>query len=155
MAGFENSQIDTKDLSDIYQYRPFMKRLGLARYEYTLRELFTGTCFFAYADRNNSTYASLFANYVIERLKSYGISTIRIYWQTDNGSEFPAKGGVRKKIRMNASHWKHCSTHVHRIQIRTINRNTKVDTMYLYLPNFRRILLANEKTFYILKMLEI
>ena len=96
MKFFENSQIDTKDLSDIYQYWPFIRRLGLPRYEYTLRELSTGACFFAYADRNNSTYASLFAQYVIEHLESYGISTIGIYWQTDNGSEFI--GSARKKI---------------------------------------------------------
>jgi transposase len=86
MKFFESSQVDTKDLSDIYQYYPFMRRLRLPRYEYTLRELSTGASFFAYADRNNSTYASHFASYV----------TVKIYWQTDNGSEFI--GSVRKKI---------------------------------------------------------
>jgi transposase len=96
MKFFENSQIDTKDLSDIYQYWPFMRRLRLPRYEFTLRELSTGACFFAYADQNNSTYAGLFAQYVIEHLKSYGIDTLNIVWQTDNGSEFI--GNVRKKI---------------------------------------------------------
>ena len=96
MNFFENSQIDTKDLSDIYQYWPFMRTLKLPRYEYTLRELSIGVTFYAYADENNSTYASLFAKYVIEHLKSYGIHTARIIWQTDNGSEFI--GSVRKKI---------------------------------------------------------
>lgn len=96
MKFFENSQIDTKDLSDIYQYWPLMRRLGLPRYEYTLRELSTGASFYAYANENNSTYARLFAKYVIEHLKSYGIETARIVWQTDNGSEFI--GSVRKKI---------------------------------------------------------
>jgi transposase len=96
MYFFENSQIDTKDLSDIYQYWPYMKRLGLPRYEYTLRELSTGAAYYAYAAENNSTYASLFAKYVIGHLKSYGISTARIMWQTDNGSEFI--GSVRKRI---------------------------------------------------------
>ena len=96
MGFFENSQIDTKDLSDIYQYWPFMKRIGLPRYEYTLRELSIGATFYAYANENNSTYASLFARYVIAHLKSYGIQTARIVWQTDNGSEFI--GSVRKKI---------------------------------------------------------
>jgi len=84
MLFFENSQIDTKDLSDIYQYWPYMKRLGLPRYEYTLRELSTGATFYAYANENNSTYASLFAKYVIEHLASYGINTLRTSWQTDN-----------------------------------------------------------------------
>lgn len=93
---FENNQVDTKDLSDICQYWPYMKRLGLPRYEYTLRELSLGATFYAYANENNSTYASLFAYYVIEHLKSYGINTSSITWQTDNGSEFI--GNVRKKI---------------------------------------------------------
>lgn len=96
MFFFEKSQIDTKDLIDIYQYWPYMKGLKLPRYEYTLRELSTGAAYYAYADENNSTYASLFATYVIEHLKSYGICTARISWQTDNGSEFI--GSVRKKI---------------------------------------------------------
>ena len=95
MEFFENSQIDTKDLSDIYQYWPFMRTLGLPRYEYTLRELSTGLSFYAYANENNSTYASLFARYVVDHLKSYGIETARIIWQTDNGSEYI--GSVRKK----------------------------------------------------------
>lgn len=95
MEFFENSQIDTKDLSDIYQYWPFMRTLGLPRYEYTLRELSTGLSFYAYANENNSTYASLFARYVVDHLKSYGIETARIVWQTDNGSEYI--GSVRKK----------------------------------------------------------
>ena len=93
---FEFSQIDTKDLSDIYQYWPYMKRLGLPRYEYTLRELSTGAVYYAYADENTSTNASLFAKYVIEHLKSYGIDTANIMWQTDNGSEYI--GSARKKI---------------------------------------------------------
>jgi len=95
MKFFENSQIDTKDLSDICQYWPLMRRFSLPRYEYSLRELSTGASFFAYADHNNSTNASLFADYVIEHLKSYGITTVKI-WQTDNGSEFI--GNVKKKI---------------------------------------------------------
>jgi len=95
MNFFGKSELDTKDLSDIYQYWLFMKRLGLPRYEYTLRELSIGASFFAYADQNNSTYASYFAQYVIEHLKSYGINTVAIVWQTDNGSEFI--GNVKKK----------------------------------------------------------
>jgi len=96
MQFFEHSQIDTKDLSDICQYWPFMKRLKLPRYEYTLRELSIGATFYAYANENNSTYASLFARYIIEHLKSYGIKVARIKWQTDNGCEFI--GNVRKRI---------------------------------------------------------
>jgi len=93
---FEKNQIDTKDLIDIYHYWPFMRGLRLPRYEYTCRELSTGASFFAYANENNSTYASLFADYVAQHLISYGIDTATIQFQTDNGSEYI--GNVRKKI---------------------------------------------------------
>ena len=96
LSFFQRSQVDTKDLSDIYKYWPFMKNLKLPRYEYTLRELSTGISFYAYADENNSTYASLFAQYVIEHLRSYGVDSAKINWQTDNGSEFI--GSVKKRI---------------------------------------------------------
>ena len=93
---FEKGEIDVKDLSDIYHYWPFMRGLGLPRYEYTYRELSLGASFLAYADENNSTYASLFAKYIAEHLKSYGIELATIEYQTDNGSEFI--GNVNKRI---------------------------------------------------------
>ena len=94
---FEKAQVDTKDLSDIYQYWPLMRRLGLPRYEYTLRELSTGAGFIAYANANNVTYASKFAEYVIEHLKSYGMDPkeMKLVWQSDNGSEFI--GSINKR----------------------------------------------------------
>ena len=95
LAFFEKSQIDTKDLSDILNYWPLMRRLRLPRYEYALRELSTGASFFAYADENTTTNASKFADYVAEHLKRHGIKTAQIQWQSDNGSEYI--GNVNKK----------------------------------------------------------
>jgi transposase len=95
MAFFEKSQIDTKDLSDILPYWSLMRRLGLPRYEYALRELSTGLSFFAYADENTSNNASKFAAYVAWHLKRHGIKTAQIQWQSDNGSEYI--GNVNKK----------------------------------------------------------
>jgi len=92
----EKSEVDTKDLSDIETYWPQMRKMGLPRYEYTHRELSTGGCFFAYANENNSTYASLFATYVLGHLESYGLDTGDMLVQSDNGSEYI--GSMRKKI---------------------------------------------------------
>ena len=97
LAFFEKSQIDTKDLSDILNYWPLMRRLGLPRYEYALRELSIGASFFAYADENTTTNASKFADYVAQHLKRHGIKTARIQWQSDNGSEYI--GSVNKKTK--------------------------------------------------------
>ncbi len=83
----EKNQIDVKDLSDILKYWPLMRRLGLPRYEYTWRDLSTGSVFFAYANKCNGTYMKLFAEYVIEHLKSYGVDPSEINVQMDNGSE--------------------------------------------------------------------
>ena len=95
LAFFEKSQIDTKDLSDILNYWPLMRRIGLPRYEFALRELSVGASFFAYADENTTTNASKFADYVARHLKRHGIKTARIQWQSDNGSEYI--GNVNKK----------------------------------------------------------
>lgn len=92
----ERNQVDTKDLSDIYQYWPYIRRDGLPRYEYTYRELSTGCSFYAYANENNSQYAALFGHYVTDHLKRYGVSLDEMNIQTDNGSEYI--GNVRKKI---------------------------------------------------------
>lgn len=92
---FTKGQIDTKDLSDILTYWPFMQRLGLPRYEYTYRDVATGAAFFAYAEHNDSTMAALFARYVLSHLRSYGVDTAQIVWQTDNGSEYV--GAVTKR----------------------------------------------------------
>ena len=88
MKFFEESQIDTKDLCDIYKYWPMMRRLGLPKFQYGLRELSTGATFYSYANESNTTYSAIFAMYVSEHLKGYGIEIKGLRWQTDNGFEF-------------------------------------------------------------------
>jgi transposase len=95
LAFFEKSQIDTKDLSDILPYWPLMRRLGLPRYEFAAREISIGASFFAYANENTTTNASIFADYLAEHLKRHGIKTAQITCQSDNGSEYI--GSVNKK----------------------------------------------------------
>jgi transposase len=91
---FEYVQIDVKQLQDIPQYWPYMKRLKLPKFQYSFRELSSGAVFYAYSDENNSLYARLFAEYVIEHLANYNICVKNI--QTDNGPEFI--GSVNKKV---------------------------------------------------------
>lgn len=52
---------DTTYLQDIPQYWPAMQRLGLVRFQCTVRELVSGLCFVGYADALSETYAVLLA----------------------------------------------------------------------------------------------
>jgi hypothetical protein len=95
MRPFEKLQIDVKELKDIEPYFPQMIRYRLPEFQYTARDLKTGVAFIAFAYSNNSANAALFAGYISNHLKKYGIELELIVYQTDNGSEFI--GNVRKK----------------------------------------------------------
>jgi len=87
-ALFERTCEDTKDLDDIPEYWPQMMRKGLPKVQYTLREISCGVQFLGFADERSLTHAKLFAEYVNEHLKKYGLIVENGIRQTDNGSEY-------------------------------------------------------------------
>jgi transposase len=92
---FEQISTDTKDLKDLPPYWLQMKALGLPSFEYTAREVVSGTTFLGFANENSATYASLFADIVCQHLKDHDVDLALVNFQTDNGSEF--KGGKDKQ----------------------------------------------------------
>lgn len=98
---FELIQIDTKTLMDIPPHaRQRRQGIPLPRYQVTARDVRTGGLWFGYAEENTSTNAALFALYLAEHLKHYGIDLKRSSFQSDNGSEFV--GSTKKKKRLSA-----------------------------------------------------
>lgn len=87
-ALFERSCEDTKDLCDIPEYWPQMKRLHLPQVQYTFREIGCGIQFLGFADEHSLTHTTLFADYVNEHLKKYGLLHPKGKRQSDNGSEY-------------------------------------------------------------------
>ena len=87
-ALFERSCEDTKDLFDIPEYWPQMKLNGLPKTQYTFREISCGVQFLGFADERSLTHAELFAEYINEHLKRYGLIVDKGIRQTDNGSEY-------------------------------------------------------------------
>jgi transposase len=95
---FEKIQIDVKELKDIPNYLDQSLALGLARqkevplryglpmYQYTARDLKTGTLFVALAYGHNRHTAAIFADRVLTHLQRFGMVPRVI--QTDNGTEF-------------------------------------------------------------------
>jgi len=87
-ALFERVCEDTKDLDDIPEYWPQMMTRRLPKVQYTLREVSCGVQFLGFADERSLTHAELFAEYVNEHLKKYGLIIENGIRQTDNGSEY-------------------------------------------------------------------
>jgi hypothetical protein len=79
---------DTKDLKDLPEYLIQAKALGLPLHQYTARDVSTGALFLGYADELSLTYAEAFAKRIALHLRSHGVRSPYVTWQTDNGSEF-------------------------------------------------------------------
>jgi transposase len=88
-------QADTKHLYDIARYWPQMKKLGLPRYQYTIRDTKSGALMLAYAQECSLKCAEMAAEGYLNQLNRYGIKSADVIFQTDGGSEF--SGTTRKK----------------------------------------------------------
>ena len=93
---FEQVDLDTKDLQDIPQLWPQIRRLGLPNIQYTCREVVSGLQFIAFAQERSLACATLFAHLVLDHLQSCGAALSPGRWQTDNGSEFIGSWNARK-----------------------------------------------------------
>jgi len=87
-ALFERVCEDTKDLDDIPEYWPQMTGLRLPKVQYTFREVSCGVQFLGFAEERSLTHSTLFAEYINEHLKQYGLIVEKGIRQTDNGSEY-------------------------------------------------------------------
>jgi len=88
LAPFTYLQMDTKDLSDIPNYRHYIWKLGLPRYQFTIRDCTTGAQFLGYAPEATVHYAALTAKRVLKHLQQCGVDLSLVKMTTDNGSEF-------------------------------------------------------------------
>lgn len=85
---FEQICLDTKDLDDIPELWPQIRRLGLPKIQYTAREVVSGLQFIGYAQERSLTYSTFFADLLLKHLQSCGAHLEGGRWQTDNGAEF-------------------------------------------------------------------
>jgi len=86
---FQQSCEDTKDLIDIPEYWPQMKRLNLPTVQYTRREISCGILFLGFANERSLIHATLFAAYINHQMTKYkALPEDSARCQTDNGSEF-------------------------------------------------------------------
>jgi transposase len=92
---FEQTCMDTKDLNDIPELWPQIRRLRLPKVQYTAREVVSGMQFIGYGQERSLSYATLFAQIVLDHLLSCGLQLKDSRIQTDNGSEFIGSWNAR------------------------------------------------------------
>ena len=86
---FQQSCEDTKDLIDIPEYWPQMRRLNLPTVQYTRREISCGILFLGFANERSLIHATLFAAYINHQMAKYkAMPEDSARCQTDNGVEF-------------------------------------------------------------------
>jgi len=94
---FQQSCEDTKDLFDIPEYWPQMKRLNLPVVQYTRREISCGILFLGFANERSLIHATLFAAYINHQMEKYkALPGDSARCQTDNGSEFIGAWNAKK-----------------------------------------------------------
>ena len=95
---FQQSCEDTKDLFDIPEYWPQMKRLNLPVVQYTRREISCGILFLGFANERSLIHAALFASYINHQMTKYKAmpKDDSARCQTDNGSEFIGSWNAKK-----------------------------------------------------------
>jgi hypothetical protein len=86
---FHQACEDTKDLTDIPEYLPQIKRARLPAVQYTLREVSCGALFLGFSDELSLTHATLFAEYINLHLAACkALPDSGACRQTDNGVEY-------------------------------------------------------------------
>jgi len=85
---FEQTCMDTKDLIDIPELWPQIRRHRLPKVQYTAREVVSGFQYIAYAQSRSMANSNLFAQIWIQHLQRHGVDFNGCRFQTDNGSEF-------------------------------------------------------------------
>jgi transposase InsO family protein len=80
-------QIDVKYLTDIPELVFGIELLRFPKYEYTARDVLTGTTFLAYAYEYSTINSARFAEVLLSHLAQWGIHSSEIIIQSDNGPE--------------------------------------------------------------------
>ncbi len=79
-------QLDAKNLLDIPNYYHYYKLLGLPKWQFTLRDVKSGTTYTSFCKSENGLAACTFVTYVFEHFKRHGIDVTKILIQTDGAS---------------------------------------------------------------------
>jgi transposase InsO family protein len=123
----EKVQMDIKYLTDIPPYWEQMQRLGLPRFQYTVRDVKSGMLFLGYGDEISIEKTTKMLNHVLGKIAPYFPGKMRV--QTDNGAEFSGTTRHYEKNRFTKEVEVHGSTHQY-IRPGHCNANADVESIH-------------------------
>ncbi|MCD6410585.1 helix-turn-helix domain-containing protein, partial [bacterium] len=88
LKALRNWQIDVKDLKDIPNIYALVFAGIIPRYQYSAKDVVTGTTFFCYTWEHTEINSIRFVQAIFKHLERFGIHSSEITIQTDNGPEF-------------------------------------------------------------------
>lgn len=92
-SSLDHHQVDVKHLYDIPYYWEQLQRLGLPKYQYTIRDTKSGFLALGFSKEYSELHSTLFVERYLDHLNAYRLPHTII--QTDNGTEF---GGGKKHV---------------------------------------------------------
>jgi transposase len=98
---FQQLLADTKYLQDIPHYWPQMRRLGLPRFQYTVREPVGGLCFSGYADERAKSYAVLLGEQVSAHPSASLRTGLGVAWR----GSVPSRMADRQRLGVSGRRW--------------------------------------------------
>ncbi len=91
---------DIIDLLKIDRFRPYIKAIGLPRYEYTAIDFSTGGVFLCFGLKRNNNTVAIFTRYILEHLFSFGVTINDMVIKTVDSPEFGSEEGGNKFLKV-------------------------------------------------------
>jgi transposase InsO family protein len=123
----EKIQMDIKYLTDIPPYWEQMQRMGLPRFQYTIRDVKSGMLFLGYGDEISIEKAATMLNHVLGKIAPCFPGKIRV--QTDNGTEFSGTTRHYERNYFTQAVERHGATHQY-IRPGHCNANADVESIH-------------------------
>lgn len=100
MIPFQVLIFDILDLLKIEKFQPYIKVIGLPRYEYIAIDFSTGGVFLCFGLKKNNNTVAIFTRYILEHLFSFGITTNDMVIKTIDIPEFGSEDGGNKFLKV-------------------------------------------------------
>ena len=127
LHAFERTCNDTKHLTDIPEYWTQARLLGLPWFQYSHRDVRTGTMLLGFANDLSLSHATVFAELVIKWYQQHQVDLTGSTWNHDGGSEFIGAWNAKEKSSYQRAL---AAAGINGLQIPKTTYNAEVETIH-------------------------